>query len=148
MGTLTVREAVMFSAQLRLPQAMSMVSKQQRVELILKELGLERIVNSRIGTSETRGISGGEKKRVSIAQELVTSPSILCLDEPTSGLDSHSAQIVVECLAGLAHTDRRTVICTIHQPRSNIFQMFDKVLLLSHGEMVRRTVTYGNISLT
>jgi ABC-type multidrug transport system ATPase subunit len=84
---------------------------------------------------ELRGISGGEKRRLSIAQELVTSPSILFLDEPTSGLDSYNAGVVVESLVNLARKYNRTIVCTIHQPRSDIFLMFDRLLLLSCGRM-------------
>ncbi|CAG8809795.1 15003_t:CDS:2, partial [Racocetra fulgida] len=84
----------------------------------------------------TRSISGGEKRRVSIACELVTSPSILFLDEPTSGLDAYNAYNVVECLVTLAKDYRRTVVCTIHQPRSNIFALFDQLLLLGNGHMI------------
>jgi ABC-type multidrug transport system ATPase subunit len=73
---------------------------------------------------------------VSIACELVTSPSILFLDEPTSGLDSYNSYNVVECLVSLARNYKRTVILSIHQPRSNIFALFDKVLLLAQGRVV------------
>jgi ABC-type multidrug transport system ATPase subunit len=73
---------------------------------------------------------------VSIACELVTSPSILFLDEPTSGLDAYNAYNVVECLVTLARNYNRTVICTIHQPRSNIFALFDQLVLLANGHMV------------
>lgn len=83
-----------------------------------------------------RGISGGEKRRVSIACELVTSPSIIFLDEPTSGLDAYNAYNVVECLVSLARTYKRTVIFTIHQPRSNIYALFDKLVLLAKGKMI------------
>jgi ABC-type multidrug transport system ATPase subunit len=103
LGTLTVYETVLFSAQLRLPKTMrylsflqlcssitssySQMAIEKRVEDTLVELGIDHIANHRIGSPGQRGISGGEKRRVSIAMELVTSPSILYLDEPTSGLD-------------------------------------------------------------
>jgi len=83
-----------------------------------------------------RSISGGEKRRVSIACELVTSPSILFLDEPTSGLDAYNAFNVVESLVSLARNYNRTVIFTIHQPRSNIVALFDQLLLLASGKLV------------
>jgi ABC-type multidrug transport system fused ATPase/permease subunit len=91
-----------------------------------------------IGSEEGkgRGISGGEKRRVSIACELVTSPSILFLDEPTSGLDAYNAYNVIECLVTLAKTYKRTVIFTIHQPRSNIVALFDRLVLLAQGKTV------------
>lgn len=86
MRTLTVYETVLYSALLRLPRDMSVEAKKYRVMETLTELGILSIKDSRIGDSTTRGISGGEKRRVSIACELVTSPSILFLDEPTSGM--------------------------------------------------------------
>jgi ABC-type multidrug transport system ATPase subunit len=85
MRTLTVYETVLYSALLRLPREMSNQAKEYRVMETLSELGIMGIKDSRIGDSGHRGISGGEKRRVSIACELVTSPSILFLDEPTSG---------------------------------------------------------------
>ena len=87
MGTLTVYETLLYSALLRLPGKMSRAAKEQRVRETMAELGIEHIANSMIGMPGKRGISGGEKRRVSIALEVVTSPSILFLDEPTSGLD-------------------------------------------------------------
>ncbi|KAJ3018387.1 hypothetical protein HKX48_002938 [Thoreauomyces humboldtii] len=134
--TLTVYETVLFSAKLRLPSYMPMKEKEGRVMETLMELGILHIANRRIGTTGERGISGGEKRRVSIACELVTGPSILFLDEPTSGLDAFNAFNVIESLVNLARTYRRTVILTIHQPRSNIFALFDKLLLLAKGRVV------------
>lgn len=86
--------------------------------------------------SGKRSISGGEKRRVSIACELVTGPSVLFLDEPTSGLDSYNAFNVIESLKTLAKTYKRTVVFTIHQPQSNIVNLFDRLLLLSKGHLV------------
>ena len=86
--------------------------------------------------SGRRSISGGEKRRVSIACELVTSPSILFLDEPTSGLDAFNASNVVESLVALAKTHNRTVVFTIHQPRSNIVALFDQFVVLAAGKLV------------
>jgi ABC-type multidrug transport system ATPase subunit len=92
MRTLTVYETVLYSALLRLPREMSYKAKEYRVLETLRELGILGIKDSRIGDPGHRGISGGEKRRVSIACELVTSPSILCLDEPTSGeINTHTA---------------------------------------------------------
>jgi hypothetical protein len=83
-----------------------------------------------------RSISGGEKRRVSIACELVTSPSILFLDEPTSGLDAYNAFNVIESLVRLARDYKRTIVFTIHQPRSNIVSLFDQLVLLGQGRLV------------
>ncbi|PBP22172.1 ABC-2 type transporter [Diplocarpon rosae] len=136
--TLTVHETIMTSALLRLPRDMGKSAKEQRVYEVEKQLGIFAIKDSLIGSEEGkgRGISGGEKRRVGIACELVTSPSILFLDEPTSGLDAYNAFNVIECLVTLAKTYKRTVIFTIHQPRSNIVALFDRLLLLAKGKTV------------
>lgn len=136
MGTLTVYETVLYSALLRLPRDMSFEDKRLRTLETMHELGILGIRNSRVGESGARGISGGEKRRVSIACELVTSPSILFLDEPTSGLDSYNAFNVIEALVQLARTYKRTVVFTIHQPQSNIVALFDKLILLARGKVV------------
>jgi ABC-type multidrug transport system ATPase subunit len=135
-STLTVYETILYSALLRLPRDMSYEAKRMRTLETMHELGILSISDSRIGETGKRSISGGEKRRVSIACELVTSPSILFLDEPTSGLDSFNAQSVIESLVQLAKTYNRTVVFTIHQPRSNIVAMFDKLLLLASGRVV------------
>lgn len=134
--TLTVYETVLNSALLRLPNSMPFEVKQAKVLQILSELKISHIKDMLIGSGIERGISGGEKRRVAIACELVTSPSILFLDEPTSGLDGFNAFNVVECLMRLAKVYNRTIIFTIHQPRSNIVSMFDKLLLLSDGDII------------
>ncbi|KAG9256155.1 uncharacterized protein F5Z01DRAFT_735438 [Emericellopsis atlantica] len=136
--TLTVHETILNSALLRLPRHMGRAAKEQRVFEVEKELGIHHIRDSLIGSEEGkgRGISGGEKRRVGIACELVTSPSILFLDEPTSGLDAFNAFNVIECLVTLAKMYNRTVIFTIHQPRSNIVALFDRLILLARGKTV------------
>ncbi|KAK4507275.1 hypothetical protein PRZ48_001010 [Zasmidium cellare] len=135
--TLTVHETILDSALLRLPKSMSRASKEQKVEDVERQLGIYNIRHQVIGSEETgRGISGGEKRRVGIACELVTSPSILFLDEPTSGLDAFNAFNVVECLVHLVKSYNRTVVFTIHQPRSNIVALFDRLILLAEGRTV------------
>ncbi|KAJ1941117.1 (ABC) transporter, partial [Linderina pennispora] len=114
---------------------MSRAAKEERVREVLEELGLWTVRDSRIGKSGARGISGGEMRRVSIACELVTSPSIIFLDEPTSGLDAYNAYVVMDTLSQLARRYGRTVICTIHQPRTDIFSMFDRLIILAAGQM-------------
>lgn len=136
LATLTVHETIMDSALLRLPKEMTWASKAQRVEDVERQLGIYHIRNQIIGSEGVRGISGGEKRRVSIACELVTSPSVLFLDEPTSGLDAYNAFNVIECLVTLVKTYNRTVVFTIHQPRSNIVALFDRLLLLAQGRAV------------
>lgn len=138
LATLTVHETILESALLRLPKDMSRNAKEKRVEDVEKQLGISHIRHQTIGSEEGsgRGISGGEKRRVGIACELVTSPSILFLDEPTSGLDAYNAFNVVECLIDLVKTYNRTVVFTIHQPRSNIVALFDQLILLARGQVV------------
>ena len=136
--TLTVHETILDSALLRLPRDMSFAAKHQKVEDVERQLGIYHIRHQIIGSEDVngRGISGGEKRRVGIACELVTSPSILFLDEPTSGLDAYNAFNVVECLVDLVKNYQRTVIFTIHQPRSNIVALFDQLVLLASGRAV------------
>ncbi len=138
LSTLTVQETILTSALLRLPRDMGISVKEQRVQEVMRQLGIFHIKDQLIGSEEGngRGISGGEKRRVGIACELVTSPSILFLDEPTSGLDAFNAFNVVECLVTLAKTYNRTVVFTIHQPRSNIVALFDQLVLLAKGRTV------------
>ncbi|KAM3743912.1 hypothetical protein ACB098_06G012000 [Castanea mollissima] len=132
---LTVEETLIFSAFLRLPSNMSRQQKYARVEMIVKELGLERCRHTRIGGGFIKGISGGERKRTSIGYEILVDPSLLLLDEPTSGLDSTSANRLLVILQVLAKAGR-TIITTIHQPSSRMFHMFDKLLLISEGNPV------------
>ncbi|KAK4751274.1 hypothetical protein SAY87_004756 [Trapa incisa] len=129
---LTVTETLAFTALLRLPNIFSKEEKMAHAEAVIAQLGLVKCKDSIIGNSLVRGISGGERKRVSIRQEMLINPSLLFLDEPTSGLDSTSAQRIVSTLWELAKGGR-TVIMTIHQPSSRLFYMFHKVFLLSEG---------------
>eukprot|EP01095_Lingulamoeba_sp_RSL-Kostka_P006419 TRINITY_DN200_c0_g1_i3.p1 TRINITY_DN200_c0_g1~~TRINITY_DN200_c0_g1_i3.p1 ORF type:complete len:633 (+),score=155.33 TRINITY_DN200_c0_g1_i3:30-1928(+) len=134
-GNLTVKENLMFYANLQLPNSISKEQKEKRVKDIIEELGLTGVTNERVGTQFRRGISGGEKKRLSIGCQMITDPGLLFLDEPTTGLDAYNSQNVLECLHTLAN-DGRTIICTIHQPRSTIFELFDQLCLLSDGHCV------------
>ncbi|KAJ3188914.1 ATP-binding cassette sub- G member 2 [Gaertneriomyces sp. JEL0708] len=136
MSTLTVYEAIYFSAMLRLPRNMSKEAKNARILDAMVELDILHLANRRIGEVGDRGISGGEKRRVSIACELVTGKSVLYLDEPTSGLDAYNALNVMQALRTLASKYHRTIICTIHQPRSNIFCLFDRLIVLGRGKCV------------
>lgn len=134
--TLTVYETILYSALLRLPSSMSDAAKKYRVMEVMQELGIDAIKDAKIGQPGARSISGGERRRVAIACELVTSPSILFLDEPTSGLDAYNAFNVIECLVTLAKNYKRTVVFTIHQPRSNIVTLFDQLVLLASGRVI------------
>ncbi|KAK0227794.1 hypothetical protein IW262DRAFT_1347231 [Armillaria fumosa] len=137
---LTVYEALLFAARLRLPESVSDGEKQSRVLYIMDKLGISEVKDSRIGWGDagggkTRGISGGEMRRVSIGLELIASPDVLILDEPTSGLDSVSAARVANLLHDIAHDTQHptAVIASIHQPSSRLYQTFDQILVLSHG---------------
>ncbi|PON89547.1 ABC transporter-like [Trema orientale] len=140
-GTLTVRETISYSAQLRLPDKMPWTEKRALVESTIIEMGLQDCADTVIGNWHLRGISGGEKRRVSIALEILTRPRLLFLDEPTSGLDSASAFFVTQTLRALSR-DGRTVIASIHQPSSEVFELFDRLYLLSGG----KTVYFGQAS--
>uniref|UniRef100_A0A2P2KVB5 ABC transporter G family member 12-like isoform X1 n=1 Tax=Rhizophora mucronata TaxID=61149 RepID=A0A2P2KVB5_RHIMU len=135
LGTLTVRETITYSANLRLPSSMSKEEVQDVVEGIIIEMGLQDCADRLIGNWHMRGVSGGEKKRLSVALEILTKPHLLFLDEPTSGLDSASAFFVVQTLRNISR-DGRTVISSIHQPSGEVFALFDDLFLLSSGETV------------
>ena len=135
----TVREAIMTCALLKLPQTLPRAAKAARVGQILAELELAKVADARIGQDidgAATGISGGERRRVSVGIGLVTDAPVLFLDEPTTGLDSDSAATLVHLLSHLAVAKRRTVVCTIHQPSSDICEMFDDLLLLAAGRLL------------
>ncbi|XP_054798677.1 ABC transporter G family member 23 isoform X2 [Prosopis cineraria] len=132
---LTVKETLMFSAKFRLKE-MSSKDREVRVETLMQELGLLHVADSYVGDDENRGISGGERKRVSIGSDMIHNPPILVLDEPTSGLDSSSALQVIELLSLMVQSKRRIVILSIHQPSYRILQYISRFLILSHGSVV------------
>ncbi|XLT53214.1 hypothetical protein HN873_045818 [Arachis hypogaea] len=142
--SLTVREAVYYSAQLQLPDSMSKAEKKERAEFTIREMGLQDAINTRIGGWGCKGISGGQKRRVSICIEILTRPRLLFLDEPTSGLDSAASYYVMKRIKSLDHKDgiQRTIIASIHQPSAEVFQFFDNLCLLSAG----KTVYFGPAS--
>lgn len=128
--SLTVRETLHFAAGLRLPAFMTKEQKVRRAEDVLLKMGLKDCADNLIGSDLIKGISGGEKRRVTIAVQILTDPRVLLLDEPTSGLDAFSASSIMEVLQGLAQ-EGRTLILTIHQSRSDTFKHFGSVLLLA-----------------
>ncbi|XP_062209937.1 ABC transporter G family member 22-like isoform X2 [Phragmites australis] len=132
---LTVKETLTYAALLRLPRTMTRQQKEERAMDIIYELGLERCQDTMIGGSFVRGVSGGERKRVCIGNEILINPSLLFLDEPTSGLDSTTALRIVQLLHDIAE-DGKTVITTIHQPSSRLFHKFDKLILLGKGSLL------------
>jgi energy-coupling factor transporter ATP-binding protein EcfA2 len=111
---------------------MSRQQKMQRAEEILLKMGLKDCADNLIGNDLIKGISGGEKRRVTIAVQILTEPRVLLLDEPLSGLDAFTALSIVDVLRGLSH-EGRTLVVTIHQPRSDLFAHFGNVLLLARG---------------
>ncbi|ORY68287.1 P-loop containing nucleoside triphosphate hydrolase protein [Pseudomassariella vexata] len=133
--TLTVRETLRYSANLRLPPPTTEEERMRIVEEVILELGLKDCADTRIGNSQHRGCSGGEKRRTTIGVQLLANPSVLFLDEPTTGLDAASAYQVVRTLKALANKGR-TIIFTVHQPRSEIWDLFDNLILLSKGSPV------------
>ncbi|KAK1661049.1 hypothetical protein QYE76_049208 [Lolium multiflorum] len=132
---LTVRETLSLAAELQLPDTMSPERKEKYVNDLLFRLGLVNSADSIVGDAKVRGISGGEKKRLALACELIASPSVIFADEPTTGLDAFQAEKVMETLRQLAE-DGHTVICSIHQPRGSVYSKFDDIVLLSEGEVV------------
>ncbi|XP_054160064.1 protein white-like [Oppia nitens] len=134
-GTLTVREHLKFQARLRMDPLLSATDREDKVQKVALELGLIKCIDATIGTPETKkGISGGEKKRLAFASELLTDPSIMFCDEPTSGLDSFMTLNVVEVLRNMA-ANGKTIICTIHQPSSEAFALFNQLLLMADGRV-------------
>ncbi|KAK2557724.1 ABC transporter G family member 22 [Acropora cervicornis] len=132
---LTLQETLTFSAMLRLPDTLSKDQKLQKVEEIVDNLDIRKCLHTKIGSPFERGLSGGEKKRANIGCELITNPSLIFLDEPTSGLDSSNALNLVSTLKKIAQREKKTVVTSIHQPSSQIFYMFDKVLLMCGGQV-------------
>ena len=137
---LTVRETLNFAAELRLPGSMRRSARLARVQETLADTDLLHVADTRIGDDVSGGLSGGQRRRVTVAIELINRPRLLFLDEPTSGLDAYGALQVVGALRKFG--DRgQTIACTIHQPRSDIFKLFDQLLLMSAGE----TMYFGPI---
>ncbi|XP_004497624.1 ABC transporter G family member 22-like isoform X1 [Cicer arietinum] len=132
---LTVKETLTYAARLRLPNTLTKEQKEKRALDVIYELGLERCQDTMIGGSFVRGVSGGERKRVCIGNEIIINPSILFLDEPTSGLDSTTALKIVQMLQDIAEAGK-TVVTTIHQPSSRLFHKFDKLILLGKGSLL------------
>lgn len=132
---LTVHETLMFAAEFRLPRTLSKSKKRMRVQALVDQLGLHNAVNTVIGDESHRGVSGGERRRVSIGIDIIHDPIVLFLDEPTSGLDSTSAYMVVKVLQRIAQTGS-IVIMSIHQPSYRILGLLDRMIFLSRGKTV------------
>ncbi|XP_047638123.1 ATP-binding cassette sub-family G member 5 isoform X1 [Phacochoerus africanus] len=134
LSNLTVRETLLYTALLAIRGSSPNVI-QKKVEAVMAELSLNHVADRLIGNYNFGGISSGERRRVSIAAQLLQDPKVMLFDEPTTGLDCMTANQIVVFLVELARRDR-IVILTIHQPRSELFQLFDKIAILSCGELV------------
>ncbi|KAJ0243441.1 ABC transporter G family member 6 [Hirschfeldia incana] len=132
---LTVEETLMFAAEFRLPRSLSKSKKSLRVQALIDQLGLRNAAKTIIGDEGHRGISGGERRRVSIGIDIIHDPILLFLDEPTSGLDSTSALSVVKVLKRIAQSGSM-VIMTLHQPSYRLLRLLDRLLFLSRGQTV------------
>ena len=156
---MTVRETLVFRVELKLGSLLSKLARDEMVDDLLSQLGLTKTANTIVGDNKVRGISGGERKRLSIAVEMIASPSVMyvsnplhghrdvylvahalnlfcrMLDEPTSGLDSSAATNLISTLRELADSGK-TIIAVIHQPSQHVFAKFDDVLLLSEGKQM------------
>lgn len=132
---LTVEETLMFSAEFRLPRSVTKAKKRARVEALIDQLGLRSAAKTIIGDEQHRGVSGGERRRVSIGIGIVHDPILLFLDEPTSGLDSTSAFMVVQVLQRIAKSGS-VVIMSLHQPSYRILSLLDQIFFLSKGQIM------------
>ncbi|GMF37136.1 unnamed protein product [Phytophthora fragariaefolia] len=143
MGSFSVVETLEMAARLSLPNTITRATIVQRVQTVIDEMGLRVCEHTLVGDIFRKGISGGQKRRLSIAIELLSEPSILLLDEPTSGLDSASTHNVMEFVSRLCH-ENKAIICTIHQPSSLVYDMFTNIAIMTAGE----TVYFGPRELT
>ncbi|KAJ1527541.1 hypothetical protein ONE63_007510 [Megalurothrips usitatus] len=136
---LTVREHLNFMARMRLDRRTSCYERQRKVQQLLRQLGLTASQHTRIGTpGHDKVLSGGERKRLAFAAELLTDPALLFCDEPTTGLDSYSAQQLVDIMQGMAQRPRgrgKTILCTIHQPSSDLLARFHRIILVADGRI-------------
>lgn len=133
--TLTCFETLMYSAELKLPKLTSWQQRRNLVHEILLILGLKECKDTLVGDNKNKGLSGGERRRLSVGLQLISNPSVLFLDEPTTGLDNYNAYLLCKSLHHLAKRLNKTIIMSIHQPRADIFKLFDVVLILSKGKL-------------
>jgi len=139
-GYLTVEETLMYTARLRLPRTFTDKQRKERVDDVMTDLGLVHVRKAIIGTQLKKGISGSERKLLCVGMQLLSRPQLLFLDEPTTGLDSVTAFDLLQTLHALAHGKFQqqaiTIVCSIHQPQSKIFNLFDAIILLRSGHIV------------
>lgn len=132
---LTVYESLYFTARLRLPPDTTRAEIDAKIRRILEQLEISHTADTLIGDALEKGISGGERKRVNLAQELITEPALLFLDEPTSGLASEDTINVMRLLRGMANSGK-TVLLTIHQPSLEAYRLMDTVIYMYRGNLV------------
>lgn len=142
--TLTCFETLLYSAELKLPKLTSKHERESLVNEIILTLGLKECKDTLVGDNRNKGLSGGERRRLSVGLQLISNPSILFLDEPTTGLDNYNAYLLCKSFQHLAKRLNKTIIMSIHQPRADIFKLFDTVLILSKGKLCYGS-SYQNI---
>ena len=142
---LTVGETISYAAQLRLPSKMSKDEREKRETKVLEMMGILHCKDVIVGNTLRKGISGGERKRLCIAMELLSRPKLLFLDEPTSGLDSSTSLAICRTLHQIASSGECTIICTIHQPQQKIFELFDSLILMKKGVIVYQGSAYKSL---
>ncbi|CAP28762.2 Protein CBG09020 [Caenorhabditis briggsae] len=147
MASQTVSEVLHFAVKMRSPERLSKKKRKNLVESMLTTFGLKNCENTRVGSVKEKGISRGEKKRLTIACEILTDPPVLFCDEPTSGLDSFMSHQVMKCLKDLAK-EGKIVICTIHQPSTWVYQMADRLVVLCLGKVAFEGRTKNKILKT
>ncbi|KAJ8771739.1 hypothetical protein K2173_026916 [Erythroxylum novogranatense] len=143
---ITVEESLIFSAWLRLPSEIERTTKAEFVKDVIERIELEGIKDTLVGLPGISGLSNEQRKRLTIAVELVSNPSIIFMDEPTSGLDARAAAIVMRAVKNVANTGR-TVVCTIHQPSIDIFEAFDELILMKKGGQIIYSGPLGEHSM-
>lgn len=142
--TLTCLEMLMYSAELKLPKLTSKIERKLLVDEIILTLGLKECKDTLIGDNKNKGLSGGERRRLSVGLQLISNPSVLFLDEPTTGLDNYNAYLLCKSFQHIAKRLNKTIIMSIHQPRADIFKLFDTILILSKGKLCYGD-SYNNI---
>ncbi|KAI8612487.1 P-loop containing nucleoside triphosphate hydrolase protein [Chytriomyces sp. MP71] len=135
-GCFTVRETLTWAVELNLPSTLTTKERLVRVEELLSQFGLTKCADSKVGDLFSRGISGGEKRRLGIAMQVVKEPKVIFLDEPTSGLDSAASFKVMQAIKDMARCKGCVIVCSIHQPSPSTYNVFDKVLFLARGRIV------------
>lgn len=133
---LTVAETLYWASLLRMPLDTTEKDRCDRVQEVIDLMGIEHSRDTIVGNTRRKGISGGERKRLCIAVELLNRPKLIFLDEPTSGLDSTTAYIVIKAIKNLTSLGECTAVCTIHQPAQMTFALFDNLILMKNGEAI------------